>query len=294
MRNSDTLSRKIVNELEKAGQNIRKYYQRRLPSNPSKDYYYIMRDTPNIESIIVEYGFLDSSKDDVNQLKNNWDIYAEAVVKALVDYANITYVPPIASNYYVVKSGDSLWSIAKKFNISVDDLKELNKLNSNLLSIGQNLMIPTKESSNNNEFYVVKSGDSLWSISNEFGISVQQLKTINNLKSDLLSIGQKLIVSKNLTNKNEYMVKSGDTLYSIANKYGVSVSDLKSFNNLSNDLLKVGQILKIPNSVKVYVVKKGDTLYSISRMNNVTVSELVDFNNLSTNILSVGQMLMIP
>ncbi len=65
LRNSSTLSKKILNELEKEGQNIRKYYQLRLPSNPSKDYYFMHRDTPNNETVIVEYGFIDSPEDDV-------------------------------------------------------------------------------------------------------------------------------------------------------------------------------------------------------------------------------------
>ena len=75
LRNNSVLSSKIAKELENAGQNVRKYYQRRLPSNPAKDYYYILRDTPNNETIIVEYGFADSTGDDVEQLKNNWEKY---------------------------------------------------------------------------------------------------------------------------------------------------------------------------------------------------------------------------
>ena len=126
MRNNDTFAKKIAKEFENAGQNVRKYYQRRLPSNPAKDYYYIMRDTPNNETVIVEYGFADSDGDDVSQLKNNWENLAEAVTKAIVEYAGGKYVAPIDSNYYTVKSGDSLWSISKKFGVSVSELKEAN------------------------------------------------------------------------------------------------------------------------------------------------------------------------
>lgn len=110
LRNTDALSKLIAREFENSGQNVRKYYQRRLPSNPSKDYYYIMRDTPNAEAIIVEYGFLDSSADDVDQLKNNWQKYAEAVVKAIATYANVPYKAVTTSeNDYIVKSGDTLF-----------------------------------------------------------------------------------------------------------------------------------------------------------------------------------------
>ena len=91
LRNFDNLANKIANELSKTGQNIRKVYQRKLPSNPSKDYYYILRDTPNNESLIIEYGFADSNGDDVELIKNHYEEPAEAVVKAVADYLGVAY-----------------------------------------------------------------------------------------------------------------------------------------------------------------------------------------------------------
>ena len=99
----------ILSELEKEGQNVRKAYQRRLPSNTSKDYYFMQRNTGNTQSITVEYGFLDSKGDDVNQLKNNWEKYAEAVVRALLEYLNLSYIPVDGEKYYTVKSGDTIF-----------------------------------------------------------------------------------------------------------------------------------------------------------------------------------------
>lgn len=296
LRNSDTLSKKIAKEFENAGQNVRKYYQKRLPSNPSKDYYYLLRDTPNNETIIVEYGFVDSTGDDVDLLKNSWEDLAEAVVKAISEYAGVTYVPKNNDSYYVVKSGDSLWSIARKYNTTVDKLKKRNNLTSNLLSIGQILYLPENNSNEGGELnfneYIVKSGDTLYSIANKYGTTVADLKTINNLSSNNLKIGQKLKLPEN--NQEQYIVKSGDTLYSIANKYNISVDELKSFNNLSNNILGIGQVLNIPSSYNTYVVKSGDTLYSIARKYNTTVSNLETINNLKTSILSIGQKLLVP
>lgn len=240
LRNSDALSKLIAKELESSGQNVRKYYQRRLPSNPSKDYYYLLRDTPNNETLIVEYGFLDSTGDDVNLIKNNWEDLAEAVVKALANYIGVPYSLNEESDYYVVKKGDSLWSIAKKYNMTVDELKSINNLKSNLLSIGQRLKI--KESDDNQNVYIVKKGDTLYKIANMYGTTVDNLKALNNLKNNNLSIGQKLIVpSKNKI----YIVQKGDSLWAIARKYDTTVDSIKRNNNLSTNVLQIGQKLKI-------------------------------------------------
>ena len=236
LRNNDTLSKKIAKELENAGQNVRKYYQRRLPSNPAKDYYYLLRNTPNNETIIVEYGFTDSTKDDVNQIKNNWRNLAEAVVKGLADYIGVPYQTN-TSNYYVVNKGDSLWSIAKKYGTTVEELKKANNLLTNNLGIGTKLIIPSKMS---DSYYVVQKGDNLYSIANKNKITVSELKKLNNLTSDILQIGQ---VLKTKTNSIKHVVKSGETLYSIAKKYNTSIKSIKELNNLISDVLQIGQTL---------------------------------------------------
>ena len=297
LRNDVTFSSKIAKELETAGQNIRKYYQRRLPSNPAKDYYYILRDTPNNETVIVEYGFADSTGDDVNQLKNNWEDLAEAVTKAIVEYAGGIYQAPANSNYYTVKSGDSLWSISKKYGLTVDELKQANNLTSNLLSIGQNLLIPKKEAETNIDEYIVKKGDTLYAIANKYDTTVDNLKSINNLTTDLLSIGQVLKIPNTTTNYDTYTVKSGDTLYAIANKYNTTVDAIKKLNNLTSNTLSINQVLKIPNNDTDYItytVKKGDTLYSIAQEFKTTVSAITNLNNLSTTVLTIGQKLLLP
>lgn len=282
-----------------AGQNVRKYYQRRLPSNPNLDYYYVLRETPNNESIIVEYGFADSTGDDVKQLKNNWPDLAEAVVKSLATYIGVPYTPVLTENTYIVKSGDTLWSIARKFNITVNELKSLNNLTSNALSIGQVLKVKEEETSPNT--YTVKSGDTLWSIARKFNLSVEQLKAMNNLTSSSLSIGQVLKISSTKDNEDEstdyYTVQKGDSLYKIAIRFNTTVNDIVALNNLKSTLLSIGQRLLIPKSeenYQVYIVKAGDTLYSIARQFNTTVSEIQTLNNLATSVLSIGQKLLIP
>ena len=104
LRNKSTLANKILNSFVDVGQNVREAYQRRLPSNTSKDYYFIHRNTGNTEPVLVEYGFLDSKGDDVEQLKNNAEKYANAVVDAILDY--IGYGTGVN---YTVEPGDTLF-----------------------------------------------------------------------------------------------------------------------------------------------------------------------------------------
>lgn len=301
LRNSDKLASSILNELEKSGQVVRKYYQRRLPSDSSKDYYYIIRNTPNNETLIVEYGFLDNDAD-AKRLKSNYKKYAEAVVRAVTLYGGYKYVPVSGSNYYVVKKGDSLWSIARANGLTVDELKSLNNLSSNVLYVGDTLLISSADSTGddgNDNYYVVKSGDTLWSIARKYNLSVNELKALNNLSSNVLSVGQRLIVGKE--SSNDYVVSAGDTLWAIARKFNVSVDDIKTLNNLSSNNLSIGMTLKIPlysnkqnEETNVYVVKSGDSLWSIARKFNSTVDEIKSLNGLKSNVLRIGQRLVVP
>lgn len=187
LRNNDKFSKIISDNLSSTGRYVRKYYQKRLPSDTSKDYYYILRNTPNIEAVIVEYGFLDNVND-ANLLKSNWESYAEQVVKSICDYIGVKYVPYSNDEFYIVKSGDTLWSISKKFNMTVDKLKDINNLKSNLISIGMKLKVGDSKQ------YVVKKGDTLWKIAKENNTTVDDLMKKNNLLNSNLQIGQILYI----------------------------------------------------------------------------------------------------
>lgn len=302
LRNNNVLPDLIMDELEEAGQNVNKVYQLRWPSDTSKDYYFIHRDTGNTEPIMIEYGFVDSTGDDVSQLKNEWQKLGDAVVNALLEY--IGKAP--LDGYYIVTAGDSLWSIASKYNTTVDELKRINNLTSTNLSIGQRLKIP-EINLGNNDTYIVKSGDSLYSIAQKYNTTINELMRLNNLSSSVLSVGQQLKVplssGSNESNQSYeiYTVKSGDTLWNIAKKYNISLSELLSFNNLSsNTMLRIGQQIKIPkenetnNQYIIYTVKRGDNLYNIAKEYNTTVQNLMSYNGLTSNLLDIGQQLKIP
>lgn len=350
LRNTNKLADLVLESLGSEGLIMRKAYQRRLPSDTSKDYYFIHRNTGITEPIIVEYGFLDNIKD-ANKLKQNYKLYSEAVVRAVLEYIGYG-----EEEKYTVKSGDSLWTISKKYNITVEELKAANNLSNNLLNVGQVLNIPSKKEpisgeyiiytvisgdnlydiaqkynttvsklvdyndlattnlfvgqkifipvvteiqpapTSNYDTYTVAKGDSLYSIASKYNTNVNELMNINNLSSNLLSVGQRILVPRmSQAGASTHVVKRGDSLYSIANQYGVTVDSLKNANNLSNNLLSVGQTLTIPTAKKTttYVVKKGDSLYSIANQYGVTSDSLKAKNNLSSNLLSIGQVLNI-
>ena len=190
---------------------------------------------------------------------------AEGVIKAVLEYKGIPYTEPnvtITDTYKVMK-GDTLYGISLKLDTTVDELKKLNNLDTDALSIGQILKIPVKSiDTGETDIYQVMKGDTLYSIANKYGISVQELKDINDLSTDNLSIGQLLKVPSGLSFANSYTVSPGDTLYSIAKKFNTTVSKLKETNILNNNMLNIGQKLLIPLADDTtYVVKAGDTIF---------------------------------
>ena len=222
---------------------------------------------------------------------------------------------------YTVKKGDSLYSIARKYNTTVDAIKNLNNLKTTSLSIGQVLRIPetyTPEDEMtlpNYINYTVKKGDTLYSIARNNNVDVTTIVKDNSIKGNNLTIGQILRIripsDSNIvedecfgpdytppttsTPSTNYTVKKGDSLYSIAKQYNTTVSAITSINNLSNNNLQIGQVLKIPSTstTNTYTVKSGESLYSIAKKFNTTVDDIKRKNNLTSNLLSVGQKLII-
>lgn len=300
LRNNSNLASALAENLDDAGLTVSKYYQRRSENDTSKDYYNIQKDTGLIETIIVNYGNINNINEATN-IKNEWEDYAEAVVKSLANYTNVPYYKEGESQeIYTVKKGDSLWKIANKYNTTVEKLKSANNLKTNTLSVGQKLVIPSiSVSPEVSDTYIVQKGDSLWSIANKFNMTVSELKNLNNLTNNLLSIGQVLKIKDSSNNgKTIYTVQKGDSLWVIANKYGITTEELKSYNNLTSNLLSIGQVLKIPqgktSTENIYTVKKGDSLWTIANRYNTTVEKIKVLNNLTSNLLSIGQQLKIP
>ena len=179
--------------------------------------------------------------------------------------------------HYRVKAGDSLWKIAKKYGVSVKDLRGANpKLRASgyIIKPGDKLCIPVKKKAVVNKkavkkkkryiTYTVKKGDSLWKIARKFGVSQEDIKRANRLRNNKLIVGQKLkIPVKGYTKRTKkkytkryrksheivyirYKVRKGDSLIKVAKKFGVDWRTIKKVNRLRGNLIRVGQVLKIP------------------------------------------------
>lgn len=176
---------------------------------------------------------------------------------------------------YTVKSGDSLYKISKKFDVPESEIKKTNNLKSSKLSVGVKLIIPQKDKTakdsnkknhadKNKVYHTVKKGDTLKKIAMQYSISEKKLKEINNLKTNKLKAGQKILVKDSSSNiedsrkafyKEEsadnaargkiYIVKKGDSIWRIAKKFDISVEELKDINGLTGNSLKRGQKLVV-------------------------------------------------
>ena len=184
------------------------------------------------------------------------------------------------ASVYVVQKGDNLGSIAQKYNVTVAEIQEWNNLANENVQFGISLQVAKKELSPKEDIaivqerkdieYTVQKGDNLGGIATKFGSSLAELRQWNKLRDNTISVGKNLIVAKdevviitdkatvnsfktkanNTTASNkattDYYVKKGDSLFSIAKKYpGITISDLKKWNDIRNEDIKPGMKLKI-------------------------------------------------
>ncbi|MFP4661650.1 MAG: LysM peptidoglycan-binding domain-containing protein [Halanaerobiales bacterium] len=269
---------------------------------------------------------------------------------------------------YIVQPGDSLYLIASKHKTSVWEIKKINNLNSDSLMVGQRLLLPVpagQDNTDNVKIYTVQAGDSLYRIAVRNNVTVQEIKDLNNLQSDVIMVGQELLLpgqtdengggndipgdesdgaggesdtpdtgEKPDQSANVYTVQAGDSLYWIAVRNNITVQEIKDLNNLQSNVIMVGQKLLLPgqtdengggnegsddrsnnpdtgdnegqpdnntgedkssdsdkNAVVVYFVRPGDSLWLISNKFNITVEDILDINQLKGNSLYVGQLL---
>ena len=231
---------------------------------------------------------------------------------------------------HAVRAGETLGGIARRYGVSTSVLRATTRISGNTIRAGQRLRVPTSASAEESDVrvHVVRKGDTLSEIADRYNVSVVRLKRANRMTGNALRVGQKLeiptgsepkapavqpIRSDEAPEAGIYRVKSGDSLYEIAGRFGVSVNALKTVNGLSGSTLRVGQRLVIPATAKtqpsradahpaaaegaqdaVYRVKSGDTLSSIAARFGTSVRILKNLNGLRSNRLKVGQRIRLP
>jgi len=214
---------------------------------------------------IIIYSGTEIAKAD---LKTNTNLKEKEVVKKEV-------MTP-KNKIYKVKKGENLISIAKDFNMSVEDLKKMNNLTDNKIKFGQELNISqipeiSKDKTKKPESPVksithkVKKDENLSNISKDYNISIDELKKINNLTDSKIHFGQELIVSQSVTETTKsttskveskpksfhHKVKSGESYYSIAKKYGCTMNELKEWNNKSGSKLNIGDEVVVYKKARI-------------------------------------------
>ena len=327
----------------------------------------------SVWKIAHQFGISMDTLRSLNNIQNNF-IYPGQVLKI---QASNTVTPSTPSSNqttttttgsYTVKAGDSLWKIANQHGLSLSQLKSINHLSSDLIYPGQKLVVKSgatstsittssqntvtnqvtnqtttpvsRPSANTQASYTVKAGDSLWAIATKHGLSVSQLKSLNQLSSDMIYPGQKLTVKGGNTasvststvttttvkpaptqvsnqtvtaTDKTYKVVSGDSVWKIAHQFGISMDTLRSLNHIKNDFIYPGQVLKVQASTTTttsasqgassvattssdaatYRVKSGDSLWSIAKKHGLSLDQLKALNHLTSDLIFVNQTLKV-
>lgn len=227
-------------------------------TNPNECVIYTIKKGDSLYEIAKKYNTsVDAIKRYNNLTTNNLSIGQKIRIPCNIEDNDDTVMPKYIS--YTVKAGDNLYNIAKKYNTTVDKIKRDNNLQSNNLTIGKILLIEDTsdqstieecfgeeyEAPSSNITYTVQKGDNLYSIANKYNTTVNEIKSLNNLTSNNLSIGQQLRIPTNASGNITYTVQKGDNLYSIARKYNTTVNEIKRKNNLTSNNLSIGQQLII-------------------------------------------------
>ena len=214
---------------------------------------------------------------------------------------------------HAVRRGETLSMIATSYGVSVDAVVRANQIrNPDRIRVGTSLMIPTRGgstgpvastgSSSASVHHTVVAGDTLSGLSTRYGISVERIRSLNGLTGSTIQVGQRLALrgvssSSVSVREQNYTVRRGDTLGSIADRYGVGVADLQTWNRIANSShIRVGQVLTIRAQAQQwtpYQVRAGDSLGGIASKKDCSVQELVRWNSLSTTVIHPGQTLRI-
>ncbi len=229
--------------------------------------------------------------------------------------------PPCpGGNFYTIREGDTLFSLSRRFNISLDDLLEANPgINPDRLMIGQRICVPLGEPvecPKDTESYRIRAGDTFYAIARRFDVPLEALIDANpGVNPDALLVGQIICIPKVTptpptgcpSGSRPYTIRSGDTFFNLARRFNTTIDELIRLNpNVDPNNLQIGQVICIPAATptpptgcpsgsRPYTIRSGDTFFNLARRFNTTVDELRRLNpNVDPNNLQIGQVICIP
>ena len=305
--------------------------------------YHKIRRGESLGLIAEKYGVSVSSIKDWNDLTSNriiagkkLKIYSEATI-------DNNYTEPVVNTNsniyrYKVKRGDTIGEIAERFNIPSYMLRNWNNLRSNKIIAGQTLKIYTSDpvvsivddsnkSNENINYYKIRKGDTINRIAETYGVGIDEIMQWNNLRSNKIIAGKTLKIYSNKGPHNPkridnvtstkinkgsgevvyYEIKKGDTIGQIAEKFHVSVSNLRSWNDISGNKIIAGKTLVLykgnsepPKKVatldkneKYHTVRRGETISQVAEKYNVAISDIKKWNDIDDTKILTGQKLVI-
>lgn len=287
-----------------------------------------------LHQIASQYGVTTDQLKDWNNISGN-TIYVGRRLKVYTDGSsvssnnrNLSKTTTTNLYKYKVRRGDTLSEIAERFGVTVAELKKWNGIKGNTLKSGITLKIfstspsssygdVTTKSSSNLLYHRVNPGETIGQIAEKYKVKISDIQNWNNLSGNKILAGSRLKIYSNsgadevdfepVNNTSQssitHTVKKGQTLSSIAENYNVTVNDLKNWNNLNDDNIKIGDKLVINsaernnntnikrNKSDFHIVQQGETLYSISKFYNIPVTRLKTLNGLSSSKINVGDKL---
>ena len=307
-----------------------------IASNNTKGsvYYYKVRKGDTISEIAERYHVSTGELRNWNNIKGNKIYYGQSL-KIFTSGTTSSFVESSTSsegnvNYHKIKSGETIGGIAEQYKVSASNIREWNNLTSDKIIAGATLKIysdsaprtetknvsPKTELNGESVTHLIQPGETIIGISQDYGVSIDDIKRWNNLSSSRIFAGKTLIiysngnnhtnkktsVTENVSKGKTHKVKSGETLSGIALTYQVSIASLKKLNDISGTKIFIGQELKIPQGSDsdsqvaedgYHTVENGETLYSIAIKHNTSVQKIKKLNNLTSSKIVVGQKLKI-
>lgn len=267
---------------------------------------------------------------------NKW-VTRSAALLATVSLLATASVPLVAyaQDVYTVQAGDNLYRIAMDNGTTEDYLMAINGLSSNLLQIGQEIILPSGDWSDDGYYetpsdttsddgvYTVRAGDNLYNIAVTYGTTEEALMAINGLSTNLLQIGQKIVLYGDTAytpTPNEpvsngvHVVVAGDNLWDLAQRYGTTEAQLMAWNGMSSNFLNIGDRIAVYGPADdsswtaptedtsdsgtvtndgIYTVVAGDNLWDIAQWFGTTEEQLMAWNGMSSNFLNIGDRISV-